>query len=206
MKRGRSAMFIRLLQRVKKDQRGITGLETAIILIAFIMVASVLSYVVLTAGLFSAQKVKGAVHTGLEEVTSTMEPKGDVILKMEEGFGTELYFTVGCPWASTPIDFTDTTDGNNVVVISYADDYHQYPTIDWTLTTLNSTDGDNLLDPDELFMITVDLAAVNTGAATDDEKLGRNHKFSIQVKPPRGAILSIERRVPARVSQLVNLH
>jgi len=199
-------MLTRLLRRVKNDQSGITGLETAIILIAFVMVASVLAYVVLTAGLFAAQKVKGAVHVGLEEVLSTMEPKGDVILKMVAGFGTELYFTVGCPGASEPIDFTDTSAGNNVVVISYSDDYHQYPTIDWTATWLNSTDNDNLLDQNELLMITVDLSAVNDGAASDDEKLGRNHKFTLQVKPPRGAVLPIERRVPSRVSQLVNLH
>ena len=199
-------MFIRLLQRVKKDQRGITGLETAIILIAFVMVASVLAYVVLTAGLFSAQKAKEAVYAGLTEVRSTMEMKGNVILKMEEGYGTELYFTVGCPAASDPIDFTDTTDGDNVVVISYTDDYQQFPTMDWTVTKLNTTAEDNLLDSNELFQIMVDLSVVNTGAATDEEKLGPYHKFSLEVKPPTGAVLTIERRVPARVSQLVNLY
>ncbi len=36
-----------------KQQRGITGIETAIILIAFVIVASVFAYVVLSAGLFS---------------------------------------------------------------------------------------------------------------------------------------------------------
>lgn len=199
-------MLRKLLQRVRNDQSGITGLETAIILIAFVMVASVLAYVVLTAGLFSAQKAKEAVHAGLEEVRSTMELKGNIVLKMEGGYGTELYFTVGCPAASDAIDFTDTSAGENVVVISYQDDYQQYPTLDWTTTKLNTTTTDNLLDPNELFMITVDLSPVNDGAASDDEKLGPYHKFQIEVKPPRGPVLDIERTVPARVSQLVNLH
>jgi len=199
-------MLAKLLRRIRKDQSGITGLETAIILIAFVMVASVLAYVVLTAGLFSAQKAKEAVHAGLGEVRSTMELKGNVILKMEEGFGTELYFTVGCPAASDAIDFTDTTDGNNVVVISYSDAYQQYPSIDWTITKLNSTDVDNLLDPNELFQVTVDLSAVNDGAADDTEKLCPYHKFQLEVKPPMGPTLCIERTVPARVSQLVNLY
>jgi archaeal flagellin FlaB len=35
---------------------GITGLETAIIMIAFVLVASVFSYVVISAGLFASQK------------------------------------------------------------------------------------------------------------------------------------------------------
>ena len=53
-------------QRVSKDQRGITGLETAIVLIAFVVVASVFAYAVITTGLFSSEKAKGdlpaAVH------------------------------------------------------------------------------------------------------------------------------------------------
>jgi len=199
-------MLIRLLHRVKTDQRGITGLETAIILIAFVMVASVLSYVVLTAGLYSAQKAKEAVHAGLEEVRSTMVLKGNVIAKMVGGYATEIYFTVGMPAASDAIDLTDTTYGENVVVISYADDYQQFPTMDWTTTKLNSSDNDTLLDPNELFQITVDLSVVNSGAASDAEKLGPYHKFALEVKPPTGAVLTIERTLPARVTQLVNLN
>lgn len=196
----------KLLQKVSVNQKGITGLETAIILIAFVMVASVLAYVVLSAGLFSSQKAKEAVHTSLEEVRSTIELKGNVMAKMEGGYVTEIYFTVGGYGANEPMDFTDTTDGNNVVIISYSDPYQQIPTLDWTLTKLNSTAEDNLLDPNELFQITVDLSAVNDGAGSDDEKLGPYHKFTLEVKPPKGAVVTIERTVPARVSQLVNLY
>ena len=200
-------MLIRLLRRVKNDQSGITGLETAIILIAFVMVASVLAYVVLTAGLFSAQKAKEAVHAGLEEVSSTMELKGNVLMKMEGGYGTEVYFTVGCATiGDSSIDFTDTSGGENVVVISYADQYNLYPTLDWTITKLTTINDDNLLDTNELFMVTVDLSTINDGAASDDEKLSAYHRFQLEVKPPKGAVLVIERTIPARVNQIVNLH
>ena len=40
--------------QLTRNQRGITGLETAIILIAFVVVASVFAYTVLSAGIFSA--------------------------------------------------------------------------------------------------------------------------------------------------------
>jgi archaeal flagellin FlaB len=43
------------LMRLHRSQRGITGLETAIILIAFVVVASVFAYTVLSAGIFSAE-------------------------------------------------------------------------------------------------------------------------------------------------------
>jgi flagellin FlaB len=198
-------MLKRWFRSLTTGQRGITGLETAIILIAFVMVASVFSYVVLTAGLFSAQKAKEAVHSGLEEVRSTLELKGDVILKMEEGFGTELMLTLGMA-GSEPVDLTDTTEDKNVVVITYTDDFQNIPSLDWTITKLNTSKPDSMLDPGELFLVTVDLSAVNDGADGDAQKLGAYHKFTVEVKPPKGAVLTIERTVPARVSQLVNLH
>lgn len=199
-------MFMRLVRRVKNDQSGITGLETAIILIAFVMVASVLAYVVLTAGLYSSQKVKESVHAGLDEVRSTLELKGSVLLQMVGGYGTTLYATLGVIAGSGGIDFTDTSGGDNVVIISYVDEYNQYPTLSWTTTKLTSTDNDTMLDPNELYLITIDLSIVSDNASSDAEKLGRYHEFFIEIKPPNGPVLSIERTVPARVSQIVNLH
>ena len=197
----------RLVRKIKQNQKGITGLETAIILIAFVIVASVFAYVVLSAGLFSAQKAKEAVHSGLQEVRSTMELKGNVLGKMEDSVLTEVYFTVGTPPGGDAIDFTDTSSANstNVVVISYSDAYQVLPTVNWTMTKLNTTDTDNLLDPNELFQITVDLSAVSANA-TDEQKPGPYHKFQLEIKPPVGAVLIIERTLPARVSQLINLY
>ena len=199
-------MFTRLVRGVNDDQSGITGLETAIILIAFVMVASVLAYVVLTAGLYSAQKAKEAVHAGLDEVSSCMELRGSVLLKMEGGYGTTLYCTLGVTKGSNGIDFTDTSAGNNAVVISYADEFNQYPTLDWTTTVLTSSDNDTMLDSDELFLITVDLSAVSDNASSDDENLGRYRTFLLEIKPTNGATLAIERTIPPRVNTIVNLH
>lgn len=197
----------RLVRKIKQAQQGITGLETAIILIAFVIVASVFAYVVLSAGLFSAQKAKEAVYSGLQEVRSTMELKGNVLGKMEDGVLTEVYFTVGTPGGGDAIDFTDTSSANstNVVVISYSDAYQVFPTINWTMTKLNTTDTDNLLDPNELFQITVDLSVVSANAP-DEQKPGPYHKFQLEIKPPVGAVLIIERTLPAKVSQLINLY
>ncbi|MDP3063396.1 MAG: hypothetical protein Q8O40_09345 [Chloroflexota bacterium] len=67
-----------ILRRLHRRQRGITGLETAIILIAFVVVASVFAYTVLSAGIFSAEKGKEAIHSGLETARSSMELVGAV--------------------------------------------------------------------------------------------------------------------------------
>jgi len=199
-------MYI-LVKRIFKNQRGITGIETAIILIAFVIVASVFSYVALSAGLFSTQKAKEAIYAGLEEAQSTIEVKGNIYGKMEDSVLTEVYFTIATTTGGDMIDFTDTSSANssNLVVISYSDAYQIFPTIDWEMTKLNTDDPDNLLDKNELFMITVDLSCVSENA-TDEQKPGPYHNFQLEVKPPVGAVLVLERSVPARVDQIVNLH
>ncbi len=67
-----------LFRKLPRNERGITGLETAIILIAFVVVASVFAYTVLSAGIFSAEKGKEAVYSGLEGARSSMELIGSV--------------------------------------------------------------------------------------------------------------------------------
>ena len=197
----------RLLRRLFHNQQGITGIETAIILIAFVIVASVFAYVVLSAGLFSTQKAKEAIHAGLEEAKSTIEIKGNVYGKMEDSVLTELYFTIATTTGGDMIDFTDTSssNGTNKVVISYTDAYQIFPTVNWTMTKLNTSDPDNLLDKNELFLITVDLSCVSANA-TDEEKPGPYHEFELEVKPPVGAVLVLERTIPARVDQIINLY
>jgi len=187
-----------LALKLREEQAGITGLETAIILIAFVIVASVFAYVVLSAGLFSSQKAKEAVYAGMAETRSTIEIKGDVIAKMEAGRVTEVYFTVGGRPGNEPVDFTDTSSGNNKVIISFADQAQRLSSVNWTMSQLNYGNGDSLLDADELFQITVDLSTTDNVSAYST--------FTLEVKPPIGAVLPIERTVPARVSQYVNLY
>ena len=61
------------------NQRGITGLETAIVLIAFVVVASVFAFAVLNTGLLSSEKSKEAALGGLQETSSTLSLRGEVI-------------------------------------------------------------------------------------------------------------------------------
>jgi archaellin len=126
--------------------------------------------------------------------------------KMVSGVLTTLYFTVGTTTSGDSIDFTPPNSGNtSLVIISYSDSYQIFPTLNWTMLKLNTTTTDNLLDRNELFMITVDLSCVSDNASAE-ELPGPYHTFRIEVKPPVGAILPIERTVPARVDQFVNLY
>ena len=50
-------------------------------MIAFVTVAAVFGYAVLSAGIFSAEKGKETVYLGLEEAKSTMQLTGTTIAK-----------------------------------------------------------------------------------------------------------------------------
>jgi flagellin FlaB len=192
--------MIGYFKKIRDKQEGITGLETAIILIAFVIVASVFAYVVLSAGLFSSQKVKEAVNAGVQSTMSTVELKGNVVAKMESSVVTELYFNVGIPAAGTPVDFTPTSNSTNTVVISYFDADHIIPSVNWTIAKLSTINTDNLLDPMELFQVTVILPT------TGNISIGPYDSFALEIKPPDGPVLPIERTVPGRVTQYVNLY
>ena len=190
----------RLMQRIRRHQEGITGLETAIILIAFVIVASVFAYVVLSAGLFSSQKAKDAVYAGLGSTMSTIELKGNIIAKMTDSVVEEIYLSVGIPAAGSPVDFTPTSNSTNFLVISYSDATNLVPSVNWTVSRLSTINSDYLLDPNELFMVTVILPT------TGNISVGRYDTFALELKPPDGPVLAIERTVPGRISQYVNLH
>ena len=183
----------------KEEEEGITGLETAIILIAFVIVASVFAYVVLSAGLFSSQKAKEAVNAGVQSTMATVEIRGNIIAKMESSIVTEIYLHVGIPSAGSPVDFNPSTANISPLIISYTDPDTMLPSVPWTLQKLSTINSDNLLDPNELFQVTVLLPTANVS-------IGAYDRFSLEVKPADGPVLNIERTIPGRVSQYVNLY
>ncbi len=62
----------------KTDDKAFTGLEAAIVLIAFVVVAAVFSYVVLGAGFFTTQKAQESVYTAVAQATSNIQMVGQV--------------------------------------------------------------------------------------------------------------------------------
>ena len=53
-------MFERLVN-LHEDERGLSALETAIVLIAFVVVAAVFAFTMLSAGMFATERSKEAV-------------------------------------------------------------------------------------------------------------------------------------------------
>jgi archaeal flagellin FlaB len=199
-----------------KHQKGITGLETAIILIAFVVVAAVFAYTALSAGLFSTQKAQEAVYSGLSEARSTIELKGGVIATAETpgaaGTIQSLTFTVTNVLGGEPVDFTVPTGGAggvatgnaHKVVINYLDQSQEVDNLYWTVDKVGNDDGDALLEAGEKFQITVGAAGNGLVEALNPD-LSVNKIFSIIVLTPAGAVLTIERTTPAFIDDIINL-
>jgi len=192
-------MWKKLIKRLGGKEKGITGLETAIILIAFVIVASVFAYVVLSAGLFSSQKTKEAINAGLQSTMSTLEIKGNVVARMENSVVTHIYFGMGLPAAGSPVDMS-TINGTSLLVVSYSDGENIIPSCNWSVNRLVSVNNDYILDPLELFQLDVLLPV------SGNVSLGAYETFSMEIKPPDGPTLVFERTIPGRVSSYVNLH
>jgi len=68
------------LQRkgISNSHRGVIGVESAIVMIAFVIVAAALAFVVLNMGFTTSQKAKTTIISGLEESGSSMQIAGKV--------------------------------------------------------------------------------------------------------------------------------
>jgi flagellin-like protein len=70
--------WIKTLRRFARNKKAISGLETAIVLIAFVIVASAFAYAVLNMGFLATQKSQQVVLGGLQAASSALVVDGPV--------------------------------------------------------------------------------------------------------------------------------
>ena len=183
------------MNSMKPNDEGFTGLEAAIVLIAFVVVAAVFSYVVLGAGFFTTQKSQEVVHTGVQQASSTLQIVGNVYgIAPSDGAAVQyVNFTIALAPGGTPVDIskmTMTYSTKSVLESLVAD-----PTLDvaipdaghWGVTGIRNAAGtDLLLEKGEQFDIS---ARPTTGPVSDES-------FNLEMKPVTGAALDIKRTVP----------
>ncbi|WP_214084071.1 archaellin/type IV pilin N-terminal domain-containing protein [Methanoculleus sp.] len=189
-----------------------TGLEAAIVLIAFIVVAAVFSYVVLGAGFFTTQKSQEVVHTGVQQASSSMEIIGNVYgLATTASSGLEyVKFTVGNTAGGTGLDVSK-------MVVTYTDEQTRAPDVAYStetgddlisvlqtaaavdpdyvgawgiIETINAND-DTLLEPGEQFVIGVSVPTATTTV---------NTPFTVNLQPSVGAVFALKKTVPPAIN------
>ena len=196
----------RVLNKGLRDERGITGLETAIILIAFVVVATVFAFVVLTTGIFSAERGKETVFAGLAKARGTMEVRGGIVVQSTGCPALCVVDSIQFQVATTaggdpiPLDILATT---NRTVIAYRSAAVVNNDMTYLATEI-SGDGDFLLENGELFTITISAAGANNAGTID--ALVPNDRWTLELQTPVGAVIDLTRSMPAQLDAVMQLH
>jgi flagellin FlaB len=201
----------RPLRRLLKQKRGMVGIEAAIVLIAFVIVAAAFSFMVVNMGSFATQRGRETIQEGILEVSSPLlldgtiyvrgvaGPKVDAVVIPLKTMGTRYVPMAGNSTQITLKVGTHTAIANMYDGINATDP--QGLSFDQLLaalgTSTNSTlfignsDGDSSLDIGEKGFFVVNFASA------DQASVGEF--IFLEVRPERGAPLSVEFIVPSEL-------
>jgi archaeal flagellin FlaB len=169
-----------------------TGLEAAIVLIAFVVVAAVFAYVVLGAGFFTTQKAQETIHKSVEQSTSNLMLIGNVYgLSTDNTNITQIRFSIGLAPGAPPVDLTKltvafSTPDSNLVILSHG--------ANSSTTVFTSKDGG--AGPSLYSMVQNQQIEIGF----DVTPVPVNTKVNIEIRPPVGAALPFSKITPATIT------
>lgn len=175
-----------------------TGLEAAIVLIAFVVVAAVFSYVVLGAGFFTTQKSQETVYKGVEQATSNIQMLGQVYginsgATSASNAVNMIQFTIGLAPGAPSMDLDAMT-----IIYSAPDVSPKTYKRGTAGTSVNEFSTVNQSDSIVATMSAGDQIKVTfyTGTAAERTK---GQKINIELRPGVGAALPFSKTMPATV-------
>ncbi len=197
-------------------RNGMTGIETAIILVAFVITAAAFAFVVLNMGFLTAEKTQSVISSGMSEASSALLVDSGVIGQFNNTDGDQadidlakLTFYIKLSQGHEPVDLDDSK-----LVATYtnprthAELYDTNGTI-MTITGVND-DGDSLCETGEKFKVQIDFGQLTNSTMEPDVTLedACTHpyeEFRVELRPSAGAVLTIERQLPAVYSDIMVL-
>ena len=204
--------------KLRKVRRGIVGIEAAIVLIAFVLVASALAFVVLNMGMFTTQKTKEVIAKAYEEATRAIDIAGNVVAKTSYPTSSTVDLVaipIKLTAGSRAVDLNKTAVAITIInpdgTAKHTDNGYKYisgttftvvtdfgtitgldpleATFVYVRTDEGTTTGDNLLEPGEVALL-VFKAPTGTGPYS---------RIIVEIKPPQGASITVERIVPPKI-------
>jgi flagellin-like protein len=174
-----------VLNRIRglwRDERGITGLETSIMLIAFVVVASVFAFAVLRMGIFSSERTAETVTKGIVEITSLLALRGPVVAHGEDlptgGYTHSIRFQVR--HQEDPVELSDNAIvvniqlGDSCIPLQFGDSGPN-PGLSWTVDWINGPGPvlNGINSPAEIILTLYGLR----------DKLTATGEFAMAIKP-----------------------
>jgi flagellin FlaB len=194
---------MRPLRKLLKAKKGIVGIEAAIVLIAFVVIAAALSYVVINMGFFATQKTKETIGSGMDEATSALQLDGSVTARTGTGANvTYLLVPVKLSVGKSQVDLGEDTVVTSVYLptATLLDIYNGTSTAaDWTTLmgdvgadeakfAIFNGDGDTVLESTEKAFLAIHLGS--------GHELLEYDTIKVEVKTGRGAALTVVRNAP----------
>jgi archaellin len=215
----------RIFKLLNRNQRGFTAVQAVICSAALLGTSATVAGGIIASGAEASDRTEDKINETIQHIQSTFMLKGSVVAMAEEtgsrGKVSQIIFSVSLVTEGGAADFTPPSPdeensgtagphSDNVIVISYIDEYQHSDNVFWTVKKLGRDDGDYLLETNELFQITIggDLQpGKNGGNLVDllDYDLTTYTPFNIQVGAPQGAMLEFERSTPASLNRCSNL-
>ena len=185
------------MKQLTSDDSAFTGLEAAIVLVAFVVVAAVFAYVVLGAGFFTTQKAQETVYKGVEQASSNLQMIGQVY-GIASAANTQIdiiQFNLGLAPGAPSLDMSKmiivVSQPGTAAVTQLTYDASTYSATKFTIT-----------DPSNGNAALPSLTAQQQGAVKFklSPVLSKNNKVVIEIRPSVGAALSFTRTAPASVT------
>lgn len=195
-----------LLKKLLRQKHAIIGVEAAIVLIAFVVIAAALSYVVINMGFFATQKTKETIGQGIEEATSALQPDGTVIGKTGSDKNISyIIFPVKLSVGRSAVDLSNESVvmsiylPNSTLLDIYNGTYQGGSPAELDLAALNmgedtaivifyNNDDDTVLESKEKAFVVVHLGS--------DHELCEYDTIKIEIKTGTGAALTVVRTAP----------
>ncbi|MCW4049623.1 MAG: hypothetical protein NWE89_07785 [Candidatus Bathyarchaeota archaeon] len=200
-----------------KNRKAMTGLETAIILVAFVITAAAFAFVILNMGFLTAEKAQSVISSGMSEASSALLTDSGMIAQFSNITGDQseiclvkLTFYLKLSQGHEPVDLDDSK-----LVATYTSQraHGELYSTNGTIMTVQgiNTDGDSLIETGEKFKVIIDFNELD-GSTLDPSVSGAAdvlvhpyEEFRIELRPSAGAVLTIERQVPAVYSTIMTL-
>lgn len=97
-----------MVRAFRLNEMAFTGLEAAIVLVAFVVVAAIFSYMLIGAGFRTSEKAQETIHKSVEQTSTNVMCKGSIygIASSSSDSIDEVRFTLGLVTATSSTDLT----------------------------------------------------------------------------------------------------
>ena len=203
------------MPKIIKNRKGMLGVESAIILIAFVIVAAAFSFMVVNMGLFATQRGRDTISQGVQEASTPLILDGSILIR---GTSDGKVDAIIIPLKTLGVKYVPMANETTVVSLrvenhtAYANIYNGIDDTDprgkdfsqlistvslggqtTAVLFIENSDGDDSMDAQEKGLLIIYLGS-------GDEADKRENVF-VEIRPEKGAPLSIEFIVPSELQQ-----